>query len=521
MLQDMNDVAVVEVYLKGKKLQPGFQRLHDAVKERLESFRSYAGTHLVYRFTDPFEGKTEDEKGPIYQQLADKGITGVMVNKKEGEGDTRQIVFPWALVKYKGGEMPVQLLENHLGMSPLEILNYSESQLEFKLANAIHKLSLPGKMRVAYVMGQGEPLGITTYDALTTLAANYDVDTLDLPGSLYIPKVYNAIIINKPTQTFDEKDKFKIDQYVMHGGSVLWLVDPVMASMDSLATSQQFMTVEYNLNLDDMLFRYGARVNPDLVEDMQCNQIPVVSGINGDGQPQYDFKNWVYFPVFTPSSHHPIVNNMDAIMGTFVSSIDTIAAPEIKKTILLQSSAYSRTTPSPARISLAMLKFQPRRELFNRPDKPVAVLLEGKFRSAFNNRMDPRFLLVLRDSLKMPFVGQADSVGKMIVVSDGDMIQNGYSKANGPYEMGFWQYAQPPVRYANKSFFINCMEYLTDNNSLLEARTKETRLRLLDAGRAVNEETQWQFVNIGIPVILVLVFGSVYFFIRKRRYEGA
>jgi len=523
MLGSMNDVAVVEVYLKGKKLQPGFQRLQDAVKERLESFRNYAGHHVVYRLTDPFEGKSEEEKGPIYQRLADKGITGVMVNKKEGEGDTRQIVFPWAPVKYKGREMPVQLLENHLGMSPLEILNYSESQLEFKLADAIHKLTMPDKLRVAYIMGQGEALGPNTYDALSTLAASYNVDTLDLPGSLYIPKLYDAIIINKPTQPFDEKDKYKIDQYIVNGGNVLWYIDPIMASMDSLRTSQQFMTVEYGLNLEDMLFRYGVRVNPDLVEDMQCNQIPVVSGMNGDGQPQYDFKNWVYFPVFTPSSHHPIVNNMDAIMGAFVSSIDTIATPgqDIQKTVLLQSSAYSRTTPSPARISTAMLKFQPRREMFNKPDRPVAVLLEGKFRSAFVNHLDPRFLAVLRDSLKMPFKPQSDSAGKMIVVSDGDMVLNDFSRQNGPYEMGFWQYAQPPVRYANKSFFVNCVEYLTDNNSLLEARTKETRLRLLDAGRAVAEERQWQFVNIGIPIILVLIFGSVYFFFRKRRYEGA
>jgi len=417
-------------------------------------------------------------------------------------------------VAYKGKEMSVKLIDNPSGGINPAVINYSESLLEYKLANAIHMLSLPDKRRVAYIVGHGEPLGMQTYDALTTLEKYYHVDTVDLTDEYYIPAVEDLIIINRPTQPFSDQEKFKIDQYVMKGGSVLWCLDMLNTPLDSLSYSQQFLALNYNLELDDLLFRYGVRVNANLIEDLQCNTLPAMS-------PDGDMRlyNWMYFPVFIPSSRHPIVNNMDAVMSVFANSIDTIASESVRKTVLLESSKYSRTAASPVRVSLSMLNYQPRRELFNHPYQPVAVLLEGQFTSLFRNRMHPGFLRLYRDTLKQEFREKSPANGKMIVIADGDMFLNDFDQRRGPSEMGYWKFANPPARFANKSFFLNCVEYLTDSSSLLEARSKDTRLRLLDAGRAKDERSKWTVVNVGLPVALVLVFASVYLFFRKRRYE--
>jgi ABC-2 type transport system permease protein len=517
LLRNMDDVAVVDVYLKGK-FPAGFQRLAESTRERLQSFREYAGAKIIVRFSDPFEGKSEEEQGPIYEQLAKKGINPVnMQVKGDEDGYQQKIIFPYALVQYKGREMPVRLLENSLALSPLEALNYSESLLEYKFANALNKLEKPQKPEIAYIMGNGESLGMQTFDLLTALRGPYVVDTLDLVNSLYIPNYYKAIIINKPTTPFDDKDKFKIDQYIMKGGHVLWAVESMRASMDSLQTgSQQFMSTDYALNLDDQLFKYGVRINNDLIEDMQCLQIPIIDG-QVNNNPQMVLKSWVYYPLFMPSASHPIVKNMDGIASMFANSIDTTNNAEIKKTVLLQSSKYSRIAQAPVRVSLSMMKYPNKPELFNNPNKIAAVLLEGKFKSVFQNRMTPEFLAVMRDSLKRAFIPESDSATSMIVISDGDILNNDFSQRMGPMEMGFWRFTND--KYANKNFILNCLEYLTDNSGLLEARNKDVRLRVMDGGRVKEEKGMWQAINIGVPIVLVLVFASCYFFFRKRRYE--
>ena len=522
MLRNMEEVAVIDVYLKGQ-LPAGFQRLAASTRERLQYFKEVAGNKVVFRFSDPFEGKTEKEKGPIFQALAKKGIHGTNLQVQDEEGYSEKVIFPCALVQYKGKEYPVNLLENeHQGMNPIEVLNYSESLLEYKFASAINYLIQPDQASIGYIMGNDENLGVNTNDALNTIKMLYHLDTIDLHGSMIIPGpglgTYEAIIINKPRSAFEDKDKFKIDQYIMRGGHVLWLLDGVNASMDSMsqASSQSFLTRDLPLNLDDMLFNYGVRVNPNLIEDMDCNPIPVVVGMLGD-KPQTELRPWVYFPVLMPTSKHPIVHNLDPVMSMFTSSMDTIANPDIKKTILLASSKYSRVAPHPVRVSLSMMAFKLDNRMFNKPYQPVAVLLEGKFKSVFNNRLQPDFLKVLKDSLNMPYKSHCDSATSMIVVSDGDLIENDFSEREGTMEMGYWRYTRN--RFANKTFFLNCLEYLTDKSGLLECRSKEVKLRLLDNGRVKAEKTKWQWINILLPSGIILVFASVYMFFRKRRYE--
>jgi gliding-associated putative ABC transporter substrate-binding component GldG len=521
LLRKMDDVAVIEVYLKGQ-LPAGLQRLASSTRERLQYFKEIAGNKIVFRFTDPFEGKSEQQKGPIFQALAKKGINGTNLQVKDDEGYSEKVIFPCALVQYKGKEYPINLLENeHQGMSAIEKLNYSESLLEYKFANAINYLTQPDQPFIGYIMGNNESLGVNTSDALNTIRMLYHLDTLDLKGSVMIPGpglgTYEAIIINKPMTEFEDKDKFKIDQYIMRGGHVLWLVDGVNATMDSMnRETQMFLTQELPLNLDDMLFNYGVRINPNLIEDIDCNPIPVVVGMLGD-KPQTELRPWIYFPVLLSGSKHPIVHNLDPVMTIFASSMDTIANPEIKKTILLSSSKYSRVTPHPARVSLSMMAYKLEPRLFNKPYQPVAVLLEGKFKSVFNNRLPPDFLKVLKDSLKMPFKASCAEPTSMIVVSDGDLLENDYTPKDGTMEMGYWRYTGN--RFANKTFFLNCLEYLTDKSGLLESRSKDVKLRLLDTGRVKAEKTKWQAINITVPVLLILVFASIYLFIRKRKYE--
>ncbi len=515
LLGNMKDVAVVDVYLKGK-MPAAFMRMQEAVRDRLQSFKEYAGGHIIVHYIDPLEGKEEGEKKDIVQQLAEKGVNFLPVSEGDDAQHSEKLVFPYALVNYKGKSAPVSLLENKVGVTMDEGVSYSESLLEYKFATAINRLNRAVAPNIAYIMGHGESLGYNTWYMLQTLARNYKLDTFDLTASTHVPNYYDAIIINKPTDTFNEKEKFKIDQYVMKGGHVIWCIDMLHTYMDSLQRSSQFITTDFNLNLDDILFRYGVRVNADLIEDLQCNEMPMIMGTDANGQPQIQNRPWMYLPYFTPSSKHPIVNNMDAVMGVFVNSIDTIANPEIKKTILLASSKYSRTTPSPVRVNMSMMLHPPTPEMMNKPYQPVAVLLEGKFHSVFQNRL-PASTLHMLDSIGQPFKGGCDSATSMIVISDGDVFANNVSPTSGPMEMGYWRYTGNV--YANKAFMLNCLEYLTDHSGLLEARSKDHRLRLLDDGRVKAERKTWQAVNIGIPIALVLIFASCYLFFRKRKYE--
>ena len=519
MLSSLDDVVTVEVFLKGK-FPAGIQRLSEETAEKLNNFNNYSNKKIIYTFVDPVEGKNDDEKAEIYRQFMMKGMSPRQLNvNTEEEGRSEKIFFPYALVHYKGNEMPVTLLESSTGVDPMQQLTVSGSMLEYKIASAIHKLDMPDKPTIAYLVGHGEPLGITTIDMLTTLERNYHVDTFNIIEHAYInPVVYSAVIVNKPTSIIHEQEKFKLDQYVMRGGHILWVIDPLYAPLDSLQHTDNFLTSEYMLNLDDILFNYGARLNPTLIEDMQCNEIPITVGYSEQGRAQVELKPWMYFPIFVPTSRHPIVNNMDGIMGQFASSIDTVGNPQAKKTVLLESSKYSRIAGNPVRVNMAMLQFDLRPDMFQKPYQPVAVLLEGNFPSIFRNRPPAAgFAQILRDSLKQPFKDKTDTATSMIVIADGDMFANGFTEARGPEPMGYWRYNQS--NFANKSFLLNCMEYLTDKESLLEARTKDVKLRLLDAGRIRDERDTWRIVNIAIPIGLVLVFASVFLFFRKRRYE--
>ncbi len=518
LLGTVDDAAVFTIYLQNDRMGADFQRLADATRDRLESFRSVTGGKILYRFQNPFSGvSSDDEKAKIAQQLAQKGIVGIPFGEGEnGDSYTENILFPYVHLAYGGKEITVSLLDNHQGMNRAEVLNYSESQLEYKLARAIYLLDRAVRPEVAYLVGNGEALDFRTFDLLNTLPQFYKIDTFDLTQNLFIPAAYKAVIIVQPTVPFSDKDKYKLDQYVLGGGRVLMAIDQNTASLDSLAVSEAILATDRDLGLDDLLFRWGARLNANLVEDIRCVRIPVTVG-ELNGQPQIDRRPWPFFPLFVPTSTHPVVNNMDGILSLFASTIDTIATPDVTKTILLESSPRSRTTAIPARISLSSLRYKTRPELYNKPYGPTAVLLEGKFRSAFEGRLPQAVLQMLSEQIKRPFKAASDTSGAVILVGDANIFLNQVSEKRGPQELGYWPIDD--VRFSNKAFLLNCMEYLTEPGSPLEARSKESRLRLLDGARLKTERPKWQALNIVLPLALLVIFASAYLFFRKRRYE--
>lgn len=511
LLKEMKEVAVIDVYLKGK-FPAEFQRLTEAVREKLQSFKDVAGNKIIYRFIDPIEGKNDDELKQIVLDLRQKGIFHMPLSKRDDDegGYSMKICFPYALIHYNGKEIPVLLIENPYGQSPSEKISYAEATLEYKFANAFNRMNRRDDPRLAYIVGNGQKLGIETADMLTTIARNYVLDTVDLTHTLQISLAYDAIVMYHPTDSFTGPEKLKIDQYVMNGGHVLWIVNSLNASIDSLRNSPQFLAMEYGLQLDDMLYKYGVRINNDLVEDMQ--NIPLPRTYEG-GTPE--MRPWIYFPKLNPTAEHPIVKNMDFILAQFSNSIDTLRSP-IKKTILLQSSKYSRVSRSPVRVSLTMMSYPLKNEMFNNPYKPIAVLLEGKFHSVYEGLLAPEYLKLL-DSLKLSFKPKCDSENSMIVVTAGEIFSNGFSAKDGLIPMGYYKYTGE--YFANRDFLLNCLEYLTDHSGVLESRSKDVKQRLLDNARAKDEKSTWQFVNVGIPVAIILVFASGYFFFRKRKYE--
>jgi len=511
LLRNMPEVAVVDVYLQGK-FPAELQRLQEAVRERLRSFKDIAGNKIIFHFTDPLEGKSESEQKQIAHDLDEKGMRLMELKDPDEEGYSMKVFLPYALLHYNGKEAAIMLLENPPAKTEAEKISYAEAALEYKFASAINQLSRSAKPRIAYIVGNNEAEGIKTIDMLyNTLPNYYHLDTVDLAHSLSISSAYEAALIIEPTIPFTPPQKLKIDQYIMRGGRVIWNVNSLKASLDSLINSPQFIAMEYGLNLDDILFKYGVRINNDLIEDMQNVPLPRTS--NG-GSPE--LFPWIYFPKLNPISDNPIVKNMDFVMSGFSNSIDTLKDPGIKKTILLESSKYSRTASSPVRVSLGMMNYPLKNEMFNKPYRPVAVLLEGKFHSVYQNLLAPSYLRLL-DSLKQPFKPVCERDNKMIVISAGEIFSNGYTAKDGVLPIGYYEYTGE--FFANKNFLLNCLEYLTDSSGILEARAKEVKLRLLDTGRAKDEKTTWQIVNVGIPIAMVLVFASCYFFFRKRRYE--
>jgi ABC-2 type transport system permease protein len=516
ILKGLDDVVEIDVFLKGD-FPSGFKKLANSTGEVLNEFKEIAGRKLQYNFVNP-DDVMDGTAVKWSDTLSAAGLYPINLKSQIKAGEQQQLVFPFALVHYKGGTIPVNLYAgNKTFISPSE-LNSAEALMEYKFADAISKLSQPNKPMIAYSVGNGEPTGINTYDLVeNTLRRDYNLFTLNLKTQPVIDDTFKVLMIIKPTQPYTEEEKLKIDQFVMRGGKLLIFQDKLEAELDSLKSmTNQVVAYDRNLELGDLLFKYGARINADLIMDLQCDFLPFVV----NGSEQMDFLHWNYFPLFETKSNHPINKNLALVAGKFVNSIDTVEAAGIKKTILLSTSPNSKTIATPALISGKENVNAPEDEKFKKANIPVAVLLEGKFTSMFNNRLSQALADTLK-SYNSPFVNQSLTDTKVIVVADGDMVLNAVSQ-NEPLPMGVNPYTygtQYQYQFANREFLQNCLDDLINASGLAEAKAKDYTLRLLDSKKINAQRTTWQLVNIAIPVALVCLFALVYQWRRKTKYS--
>lgn len=527
ILNDLDDYVYFKVYLEGD-FPAGFKKLRRETKEMLDEFRAYS-KYIDYEFINPSESGDAAERNDIYKQLYQAGLNPTNLVDKNSDGSTKQmVIWPGALVSYRNNtEIAIDLLENQLGQSSEEALNASMQNLEFRLIDAVKKVTRLQRPNIAFIQGHGE-LGVQEmFDIMQTLGQNYNVDTVTINGRVdaLIHRTqhedrdvkafasYDAIVIAKPSQMFNEKDKFLIDQYIMHGGKVLWLVEPVYATMDSLQNQESTIGMEQDLNLDDMLFKYGVRLNRDLLLDLNCAALPIRTG-QVAGQAQLEFFRWYYFPLLQAASEHPMVRNMNSIKADFVSSVDaTTSANGIEQIPLLKTSDYTKVSGTPVFISLAMLRQAPDKRMFSSKGKNVAYLLKGEFPSLYANRIPQEIV----DDQATDFMEESKPTA-MIVVADGDLIRNQIDiKRKTPLPLGYDQYTQNT--YANKEFIENAISYLVDGEGLIDIRSRELKVRLLDMTKVNQERTKWQVINTLVPIALIIGLGFVMAFIRKKKYS--
>lgn len=518
LIKGLHDKVSITVLLTGD-MPAGFKKLSNSTREMLQEFKELGGSNIQFKFEKPGEGQSDTAKEKMQLHLDSLGLkpTNIKVKAKAGEAQEERLVYPGALVTYKDREVAIDLLQGQDMTGGVQSLNNAEALLEYKLARSIQKITADTVPAIGYLVGNGEPLSYNVYDLIEhTLRQEYRFGFVPIDSVPVIPSVFDALVIVKPTMPFNNKQKLKIDQYIMHGGKVIWLIDRLYAEMDSLMRSHSdFVAFDRNLNLDDQLFKYGVRINGDLVQDLQCDKIPLVVGNYGN-QPQMQLVPWPYFPTLSSYSGHPIAKNLDLVLSIFPNSIDTIKN-NIRKTVLLASSESSRIISTPAIVSLNSVKTEDDMKTFNQAFIPIAVLLEGRFTSLYTNRLSTGELDTLAGLYKQPFRAATEKDSKMIVVSDADIVANVVTQQQGPLPMGYNQFTN--YQYANKDFFLNCLQYLTDSSGILNTREKDFTLRLLDPKKTDEDRMQWQLMNIGLPVVFVILLGGIYQQIRKKKYQ--
>ncbi len=516
VLSELRNDVFVQVYLDGEMPIP-FKRLKRSVREMLDEFRIASGSRVDYAFLNPSEGTDRKQREARYQALISKGLNPVNIQAADQEGGSSQkIIFPGMIVNYNGIEVPVNFLKNNPSAPPEENLLHSVEGLEYEMIQTISTLASDTIYKIAFLEGHGELSEPQVADITLNLARFFTIDRGKLAGDPDILDHYAAVVIAGPENEFPESDKFILDQYIMNGGKVLWLLEEVAVNADSLVTGETEALIR-TLNLEDQLFRYGVRINPAVVQDAECVMIRLAMMTGGTRQ-QFVPAPWFYFPRLYPSQDHPVTRNLNRVKGEYVNYIDTVGLDgRIKKTILLSTSRLSRILSPPFKISLRDAETTPDEREFNRSKLPAAVLLEGVFPSAFRNRMTGDL------TTDKGFKPRTESVpSKMIVIADGDIIRNEVRQTGSNithYPLG--QDIYTGEMYGNRDFIINCLNYLVDDNGIMELRSRELKLRMLDRAKIKNGRLKWQLINIALPPLLVIAAGVIFSYFRKKRYTKA
>lgn len=516
IISEVKEPLYVDVFLEGNF--PGeFKKLQTETQQLLEEFKA-RNSNIIFQFINPLDKEEEREK--TLQQFYDRGLTPLNVTLDEKGKQTQEIVFPWAVVSYGNKSAKVPLLKNMMGASTAQKVVSSVQHLEYAFSNAFNSVTKNREKKVAIIKGNGELHDLLLADFLKSVRENYFIGPFTLDSVAKSPentlkelKKYDLAIIAKPTEAFSDSEKQVLDQFLMHGGKTLWLVDQVNMEMDSLMETGENLAFPRDLNLNDLFFKYGIRIKPDLIKDIMATPISLATGEQGSAT-QYTKFPWLYSPMIYPVANidptktSPIVSNLDGIKFEFTNPIEVLNN-NIKKTVLLQSSPYSKSVGTPTQVNLKMVQDRPEQKDFTgNGNIPVAVLLEGKFNSVYQNRVLP--------FAEKDFISTGKE-SKMILISDGDVIKNQLDKNFQPLELGFDKWTNN--LYANKEFILNCVNYLLDDNGLINIRSKEVDLPILDTQKVVDNYTYSQIVTIGFPIALVLLFGVVFTYLRKKKYS--
>jgi len=502
----------VEFYLAGQ-LEPGLRKLQQEVLEKIAVLNVYSPENIRVRMTDPYAIGNAEKREEFIGNLIDKGIQPTSFRQQTDQGVSTRLIFPGAVIRYDGKEMAVNFLKYNPDFSHEANFNHSAESVEFELVNAFQKLMRTRRSSVAFLEGHGEADRYQVYDIASALSKDFYVRRVPADSLATNSETIDILIVADPKEPFTEKDKFFIDQYIMQGGKVIWLVDPVQVSLDSLSTGHQTLAFPRDLNLNDQLFRYGVRLNYELLQDVECARLRVNTAPPGM-PPQFTLHPWYYSPLLVPSDNHPLSRNLNRVFTEFVSSIDTISGnPQVRKEIILSTSPYARRVKSPSTVSLQNIDNPPARELFNQSFIPVGVILEGTFISVFRNRM--------LETLGIPFseIKPESRPTKMVVIADGGMITSQVDYSTSPpriQELGFDRVSGQT--FGNKEFLLNAVYYLNDDSGIMQLRNRTQKMRLLDKVRLREEKPFWQWLNVLLPLGLAGLWGIIYNIIRKRRF---
>jgi gliding-associated putative ABC transporter substrate-binding component GldG len=509
IIETVDSPLYIDVFLEGK-FPPEFKRLQNETRQLLEEFSAY-NSNIIFQFVNPIE--KEEERVEIMKKFYERGLMPLSITVEDKGKQSQEVVFPWAVASYGDKSTKVGLLKNLMGATTEEKVISSVQHMEFAFADALNKITKEKQKKIAILRGNGELEDPYLADFIKTVRESYYVGPFTLDSVAKKPietmealQKYDMAIIAKPTEAFTDEEKQVLDQYIINGGKTLWLVDAVKADMDSLYTQPEILAYPLDLNLTDQLFQYGIRVNNQLVKDEQATAIKLATGQEGS-QTQYQEFVWRYAPFIYPASNNPIVKNMEGIKFDFANPIE-ILKNDIKKTVLLTSSEYSKPVGTPITIALDLVTEETKPTDYpNGGLIPVAVLLEGKFKSVYKNRVlpikDPKFKDISKES-------------KMIFISDGDVIKNQLDKDGYPMELGFDKFTNN--LYGNKEFLMNCTNYLLDDNGLISIRSKDVDLPLLDKEKVYENYTFAQMITIGLPLAILGIFGFLFTYLRKRKY---
>jgi ABC-2 type transport system permease protein len=508
ILQANTKEITITVFLDGE-MPAAFKRLRNATKDLLADYKATSNATIKIKFIDPIAGLALNERDTVIKTLYELGIKPTNIRIKNDAGFAEKLVFPMALVESDGKEMPVKLLQNLGGEAGNyeENINNSIKNLEYIFTSSIKKVITGTNFRIGFTEGNGEPSDLYLYDALNSLGESYVVHRLNLDqvtkeGLDHL----NVMVIAKPQKPFTEAQKYKINYFVMKGGRVVWALDQVTADLDSLKRTGSQMVLNKQLNLDDMLFEYGARINYDIIADVNCAEIPVSTGDSG-----IQMAPWLFDPILMPDTSVNLVKNMDGIRSQFVSTVDTIGSLQVKKQVILRTSPFNKVYNTPKLLSLQMVEEQPDPKAYANKPQTTGVLLEGNFKSVFLNRPVPEGI-----TEKYDLPAQSKPT-KMIVIGDGDIFKNQVSTTDGsPFPLGFDRYTQQ--NYGNKALLLNIADYFTSEDNLMALRNKEVKIRLLDKVKVRTEKSKWQLINVIVPILLLICFAIFQHYYRKHQY---